>query len=189
MYSHTWYKESSIFSIYDTLPRVPVTATTSTSTAIPKRKTPDLQTLHVSFAARTMPAKHAVKEGEQQQCSNMVVLYWCMIPAPDSWYLYMCVMWTLRANTSPGSDRLTKSSCEILLASSADNVPTIPPSRTRRLSRRHDARASKRPSVNGGYSLRGLLRGKLESITQPCDTRGDDRWRGPELVGTIEDLG
>ena len=52
--------------------------------------------------------------------------------------------------------RTTKSLCEPL-ASSADKVSATPTSRTPRPSRRHDARASKRPSINGGSSLRGAV--------------------------------
>ena len=46
--------------------------------------------------------------------------------------LYGCATWTLRAEHMPSFERLTtKSSCESL-ASSANFVPTAPPSRTRR---------------------------------------------------------
>ena len=63
-------------------------------------------------------------------------------------------------NISPSSERCTaKSSCRSL-AFSADNLPTTPPSRTRRCPRRHDARASKGPSLNGGSSLRWPWRGE-----------------------------
>lgn len=42
------------------------------------------------------------------------------------------------------------------------NLPTTPSARTPRPSRRHNERASKRPSVNNGSSLRGAWRGRLQ---------------------------
>ena len=70
--------------------------------------------------------------------------------------------WTLARNTLLGSDRCTtRSSCEVL-ASGADRVPPTQPIRKRRPSRIHDARASRRPSVNDGISSRAPWHDKNE---------------------------
>ena len=79
-----------------------------------------------------------------------------------------------------------ESSCESL-ASSANRVPTTPPSRTRRPSRRHDARASKRPSVSGRFPVGGGV-AKGRTITQSGNVRDKNRRGGPETRRIIEDV-
>ena len=68
----------------------------------------------------------------------------------------VCDMGPSARNTSPRPEKHMP--CEPLTAS-ADNIPPTPPTRMPRASRRYDARASQRPSVNGGPSLRGSWRG------------------------------
>lgn len=88
-----------------------------------------------------------------------VLLYGCVTRKPQH---EMCWL---------SSEQGTTKSSRAYLASIANNVPTTSISRTPRPSRRPDARASKRPPVNGGSSVRrrweneGKLRNRVRFAT------------------------
>lgn len=98
--------------------------------------------------------------------------------------LHGCVTWTLSEKCFAKLRNTTKSSYESV-ASSADNVRTTPPSRTRRSSRRQSSSASTSLSVNGGALFESRGAAKRGAITRLVDTRDDSRWGGPETGPTI----
>ena len=103
--------------------------------------------------------------------------------------LHECVTWTLgQEHSSLSSERHTTTSSFGSLASSADNALTTS-CRTPRLSRRHNARALRRPSANDASSLRGRTTDDQRAADPSGDVWDVGWWGEPRTRPTRRELG